>query len=256
MKNNQALSDTEFLRYNRHIMVKDIGEKGQLALKQATVLIVGLGGLGCPASQYLAASGIGNIILVDHDKVERSNLQRQILFTEPNIGQSKVQAAQAQLAKLNSEINISVYGQSITEFDAPQWWNQFDLVLDCTDNSTSRYFINQQCLKYKKILISGSAIQHQGQLISFDFSQADSPCYQCLFPESSQTPLNCQTAGVISPLLGVIGSMQASTALACLLNKPINHNQLITFDGFNLASRSLTVAKDPDCIHHQPCHKS
>lgn len=252
MKNPQVLSDSEFLRYNRHIMVNDIGEIGQLAFKQAKVLIVGLGGLGCPVSQYLVASGVGKVVLVDHDKVERSNLQRQVLFTEQDIGQAKVTAAKERLTNLNPEITISSYRQDITEFGDPQWWRQFDLILDCTDNRSSRYFINQQCLNNKRVLISGSAIQHRGQLVSFDFSQPESACYQCLFPDSDQAPANCQTAGVVSPLLGVIGSMQASIALACLLNKPVKHGELITFDCFNLGSQRFKISKDPDC----PAHKS
>lgn len=245
------LNDQEFLRYNRHIMVSQIGEKGQNKFKQAKILIVGMGGLGCPAAQYLVASGIGHITLIDHDTIELSNLQRQVLFNTEDINKPKVLVAKQKLSQLNPNCQISAIEDSIFNIDLELMLDDMDIVLDCTDNPKTRQFINQSCVKAGVQLVSASAIQGSGQLISFDFSIPASPCYQCLFSGVEESPLNCQTAGVFSPLLGVMGSLQATEALRLILGKSDNLNKLMLFDAFGMEVRKFTVNKDPNC---PSCH--
>lgn len=241
------LSDKEFLRYNRHVMVDKIGEKGQLAFKQAHVLIIGMGGLGCPAAQYLAASGVDKLTLIDHDTIEISNLQRQILYTEENIGQSKVHSAKAALQTQNPLVNIEAIQDSVFDLDLLMLVNKADIVLDCTDNPKTRKFINAICVEAQATLVSASAIQASGQLVSFDFSEPDSPCYQCLFPEDEGQTMSCATSGVVSPILGVLGSLQATETLRILLGEKCNLNKLTLFDGWGMSFRQFNVHKDPDC---------
>ena len=242
-----TLTDKEFLRYHRHVMVEKIGESGQAKFKQARIAIVGLGGLGCPASQYLTASGVGNLVLIDPDCIELSNLQRQVLYREQDIGQPKVQAAKARLKALNAKTEISTIEESVFDIDFYDVLQQVDLVLDCTDNVKTRCFINALCLETKTKLVSASAIQAQGQLISFDFTDPNSPCYQCLFPNPKEENLNCSTAGVFSPVLGVMGSLQATEALRLLLGENDNINQLSLFDAWGMAWNIFKVVKDPQC---------
>ncbi|MFT6530096.1 MAG: molybdopterin/thiamine biosynthesis adenylyltransferase [Psychrosphaera sp.] len=238
----------EFVRYNRHVMTNGIGEEGQLAIKSSHVIIIGLGGLGCPASQYLTASGVGTITLIDHDIIESSNLQRQVLFTEQDIGQQKVDIAQLRLQSLNPLIKVNGITKSILNINLSELLNDVDVVLDCTDNATTRHFINATCVKNKVKLVSASAIQSQGQLISFDFASPDSPCYQCVFPSADNQDLNCSTSGVFSPVLGVLGSLQATEALRLILGKTNNLNTLSLFDAWGMAFKRFTVTKDPKCI--------
>lgn len=241
------LTDKEFLRYNRHVMVGKIGEAGQARFKQARIVIVGMGGLGCPAAQYLAAAGVGHLTLIDHDKIELSNLQRQVLYSDSDIGNSKVITAQSKLKAQNPLIEIEAIEDSVFDVDFYSIAEQTDIVLDCTDNPKTRKFINALCVETQSTLVSASAIQANGQLVSFDFAKADSPCYQCLFPEEGEQNLNCSTAGVVSPVLGVLGSLQATEALRLLLGETDNLNQLTLFDGWGMVFRKFKVSKDPDC---------
>lgn len=241
------LSDKEFLRYNRHIMVSQIGEQGQNKFKQAKILIVGMGGLGCPAAQYLVASGAGKVTLVDHDIIELSNLQRQVLFNSDDIGKPKAQVAKHKLMRLNPNSEINAIEKSIFDVDLALLLDDMDIVLDCTDNPKTRRFINQACVDSGVKLVSASAIQGSGQLISFDFSIPSSPCYHCLFSDIEETQLNCQTAGVFSPLLGVMGSLQATETLRLLLGKSDNLNKLMLFDAFGMEVQKFSVNKDPNC---------
>lgn len=251
---NSRLTDQEFMRYNRHVMVDKLGEQGQLILKQAHVLIVGLGGLGCPAAQYLAASGVGRLTLVDHDIIEISNLQRQILFTQEDIGQSKVTVAKQRLQTQNPFVSINTIDAPIEEiFDHTihRSWSTFDLVLDCSDNQPTRLFINKQCAKAAVPLVSAAAIQGKGQLMSFDYAKHNSPCYQCLFPDTDvQTKQSCQHSGVLSTLLAVVGGLQANLALLTLLGKNPKLNTLLTIDAFSLEQKEFVLTTDPDCPNH------
>ena len=242
-----ALSDKEFLRYNRHVMVGKIGEQGQAKFKQAHAIIVGMGGLGCPAAQYLAASGIGHLTLIDHDVIELSNLQRQVLYSNDDIGQTKVATAQKKLLAMNPLVAIDAIEESVFDVDFYELCQQADLILDCTDNPKTRKFINAICVETGSKLISASAIQANGQLVSFDFSQQDAPCYACLFPADGESKFNCQTAGVVSPVLGVLGSLQATEALRLCLGENDNLHQLTLFDAWGMQFRKFKVNKDPDC---------
>ena len=241
------LKDKEFLRYNRHVMVERIGEAGQVRFKRARVIIIGMGGLGCPAAQYLTASGVGHLVLVDHDRIELSNLQRQVLYREQDIGKAKVEVAKQRLTALNTLVKIDAMEDSIFDIDLYQYLQDIDIVLDCTDSAKTRSFINQLCVETKTRLVSASAIQGQGQLISFDLTKADSPCYHCLFPNPKEQTLNCSTAGVFSPLLGVMGSMQAAEALRLILGETDNLNRLSLFDTWGMVWKKFKVPKDPNC---------
>ncbi|NVK26346.1 MAG: HesA/MoeB/ThiF family protein [Gammaproteobacteria bacterium] len=249
-----SLTDQEFMRYNRHVMLDKVGEQGQIAFKQAKVLVVGMGGLGCPVSQYLVASGIGHLTIVDHDVVELSNLQRQILYSANDVGQSKALTAMQRLSTLNPLCNIRAINDSIFDIDFIKLLSDIDVVLDCTDSLKTRTFINEQCVKTKVALVSASAIQGAGQLVSFDFSKSDSPCYQCIFSAMAQPKLNCSTAGVFSPLLGVMGAMQAAHCLNMLLAESdkslpdfTRHNRLYLFDAWGNTLNQFSVKKDPEC---------
>lgn len=241
------LTDKQFLRYHRHVMLEKIGEQGQLAFQNSRVLIIGMGGLGCPAAQYLTAAGIGTLTLVDHDTIETSNLQRQILYSEANIGEKKAIIAQKKLAAQNSLITINAIAESIFNLDLASLIQQHDVILDCTDNVKTRRLINSTCRQFDKQLVSASAIQASGQLISFDFAVPDSPCYECLFPESVEAPQNCSTAGVFSPVLGVLGSLQATETLRLILGEYNNLNQLMLFDAWGMATQKFKLNRRSDC---------
>lgn len=241
-----ALSNKELERYSRHLLTANIGEQGQLKLKQANILIIGVGGLGCAASQYLAASGVGKITLVDYDTIELSNLQRQVLFKSNHLNKYKVDVAQNQLSAANPSINIIAINKSILTFTCKQFSN-YDLVLDCTDSFKTRQFINQQCLNAKTPLLSASAIDGEGQLIFFDFNKPDSPCYSCLYPGDLQDANNCANSGVLSPLLGVIGSMQASQALKVLIGAEVIMGQLTSVNLWDFSFKQFTINKQNHC---------
>jgi len=245
------LSDKEQLRYSRHLMLKEVGLEGQLKLKAAHVVVVGAGGLGSPALLYLAASGVGELTLLDDDKVELSNLQRQVLYKINHLGQAKVSAAGKVLGSLNNQITVNSIEQQLTEQNAEQIFAGATLVLDCSDNFTTRYTVNRFCLKAGIPLISGAAIASEGQLMCFDFRLSDSPCYGCLFPEQpTEQTLNCDNAGVLSPLLGVIGSMQALLAINLILGHH-QGSQFVRFDGLTLAQQQFSLTKSPDCTECQ-----
>jgi adenylyltransferase/sulfurtransferase len=243
----QQLSDKETLRYGRHLLLKEVGLEGQLTLKAATVAVVGAGGLGSPALLYLAAAGIGTLILIDDDTVELSNLQRQILYKVNHLGQQKVNAAGKVLASLNNQINIVTHSQKLSDANSDALFSNADIVLDCSDNFATRYTVNRFCVNNKTPLISAAALATQGQLMGFDFRQTDSPCYGCVFPQNDANPVvNCDNAGVISPLLGVIGSMQAQLTLNMLLGH-CGGSVFITFDALSLKQQHFKMAKNLAC---------
>ncbi|NMM42599.1 HesA/MoeB/ThiF family protein [Pseudoalteromonas arctica] len=241
------LSGKEQLRYSRHLMLKEVGLEGQLKLKAAHIVVVGAGGLGSPALLYLAAAGVGVLTLLDNDKVELSNLQRQVLYKVNHLGQDKVSAARKVLGSLNNQIKINAISAKLTADNAQQIFSGATLVLDCSDNFNTRYVVNRQCLALGIPLVSGAAIASEGQLMCFDFRQSQSPCYGCLFGEQpQQQTLNCSNAGVLSPLLGVIGSMQALLAVNIVLGHH-QGSQFIRFDGLSLAQQQFQLTKAPAC---------
>lgn len=247
----QTLSDKEQLRYSRHLMLKEVGLNGQLKLKAAHVVVIGAGGLGSPALLYLAASGVGELTLLDDDKVELSNLQRQVLYKVNHLGQQKVSAAGKVLTSLNNQITVNAISQQLTQENAEQVFKGATLILDCSDNFTTRYTVNRFCLKAGIPLVSGAAIASEGQLMCFDFRQPQSPCYGCLFPEQpQQQTLNCDNAGVLSPLLGVMGSMQALLTVNLILGHH-QGSQFIRFDGLTLAQQQFSLTKSTHCSECQ-----
>ena len=242
------LNDDELLRYSRHLLLEDVGETGQQALKSAKVLIIGMGGLGAPASLYLAAAGVGHIVLNDFDHIEVSNLQRQIAYQSDDIGEAKVEVAKRKLQQINPEIKVRSINKAMPEMQLTMELTMADLVLDCTDNMASRQLINKACVDAKVPLIVGAAIRFEGQLMFFDHSETDSPCYHCLFPSSEEQTLNCSNAGIIGPVVGTIGTLQALEAIKYFVGLPSGiKNKLKLFDGKSLDWQTFAINKDPKC---------
>ena len=240
-----SLSHDEFMRYSRHLLMSDIGEPGQEKLKKSRVFIVGLGGLGCPVALYLAAAGVGHIYLCDPDSVEKSNLQRQILYRDSDCGELKVVAAERALLALNPHIEIHGRAEGFDEELLPE---RCDLVLDCTDNALARAAINRACLARKLPLVSAAALGWDGQLSCFDFRSQQSPCLCCLIGNDGEEPLlNCGNAGVVGPVLGALGSLQATTALRILLNKRVVHGDVQRYDGSSGRWLGLRVTSSASC---------
>ena len=243
------MDDTQLSRYARHILLNEIGIEGQQRILDANVLIIGLGGLGSPAALYLAASGVGQLTLCDHDRVDLGNLQRQIAHRTSTIGLPKVASASLSISEINPE---TVCMEIPLRADASQLDSLVlaaDVVLDCSDNFATRYAINRACLAHHKPLVSGAAIQFSGQASVFDFRHPDSACYNCLFPEDSEAAeLRCATSGVFSPLTGMIGSIQAAETLKLLAG--IDRGligKLLTVDALDMVIRQSKFQKDPNC---------
>jgi molybdopterin/thiamine biosynthesis adenylyltransferase len=249
------MNDQQLLRYGRHILLHEIGIEGQQRLLGSRALIIGLGGLGSPAALYLAASGVGHLTLCDHDKVEFSNLQRQIIHRTSTVGQPKVASAQAALRDINPEIECVALPVRVDEAQLRDLVAQADVVVDCSDNFATRYAVNRVCLELRKPLISGAAIQFDGQVSVFDFrrpdvsEQTDAPCYNCLFPEDSvAAELRCATTGVFAPLVGIIGSLQAAETLKLLMGIDRGlSGKLLTVNALDMNIMRSTLSKDPAC---------
>lgn len=241
------LTDAETLRYNRQIILRGFDFDGQERLKAARVLIVGLGGLGCAAAPYLAAAGVGHLTLVDFDTVSLSNLQRQILHRDARIGMAKVESARIELSAINPHIRIdTVDGQLNNEQMAAQIAAS-DLVLDCTDNVATRDLLNRLCHTQRKPLVSGAAIRMEGQLSVFTY-QPGEPCYRCLSRLFGDNALTCVEAGVMAPLVGTIGTLQAMEAIKLLAQygQPLT-GKLLMFDAMTMQFREMKLPKDPQC---------
>ncbi len=233
------------MRYSRHLLMDDIGEAGQQKLFNARVLIVGLGGLGCPVALYLAAAGIGQLSLCDPDHVELSNLQRQILYKESNCGELKVNCAKRELLALNPHLQISSYA---VEASAELLNNNFDIVVDCTDNLAARQLINRHCYNQKKAFVSASALGWEGQLVGFDFGHNPSLCLNCIIDENSPEPsLNCGNSGVVGPVLGAMGSLQATSVIRLLLGFFQQHGEMQRYDGKSGRWLCLQASAKTDC---------
>lgn len=243
-----TLSSKEELRYSRHLLLDKIAQVGQEKLKNTHVIIVGAGGLGCPAALYLAAAGIGKLTIIDPDKIELSNLQRQILYKTNHLNRSKAQTAANQLQALNPEININALVSTVEQSQLDTLLSAADLVLDCTDNAASRYFINQACVQQKIPLISAAAIRGEGQLMVFNFKQHQSPCYQCIYPDLTEEQLNCSNAGVLGPVLGIMGSMQALEAIKLITQADSKQiNKLLCFDAWQMSFHQFNLTADSCC---------
>jgi len=243
------MDDQQLLRYGRHILLSEIGIAGQQHLLDATALIIGLGGLGSPAALYLAASGVGQLTLCDHDTVDFSNLQRQIIHRTSSVGQLKVASAQAALRDINPEVECIALPVRADAAQLDELVAGADVVLDCSDNFATRYAVNRACLEQRKPLVSGAAIQFDGQVSVFDFRRESAPCYNCLFPEDSQAAeLRCATTGVFAPLVGIIGSLQAAEALKLLMGIDRGlSGKLLTVNALDMHIMRSTLNKDPAC---------
>jgi sulfur carrier protein ThiS adenylyltransferase len=242
------LSQNEQLRYSRQIMLSKIGEQGQVALRDAKVLIVGMGGLGNPVSLYLAAAGVGTLLLADGDNVDITNLQRQILFTESDVGNNKADIGAEKLQQHNSEIVIEVVDEMLDAELANYYISQVDLVIDCTDNIATRYLLNQICVEQKVPLIVGAATGFDGQQLVVDPRNPESACYQCLFPASEKAPTNnCQTVGIIGPVLAIVAGMQSLQAIKLLTGNAVHINQLNMFDGLSNQWQQFSLKKQANC---------
>ena len=236
-----------FKRFEKQIILKNIGINGQKKIFKSKVLIIGIGGLGCPLLTYLAASGVGTIGIVDHDKVEISNLNRQTLFETSDIGKFKVTSAKNKITKINNKIKILSYRKKINIKNISSIIKRYDIICDGTDNFKTRYLINDQCKKGKKILISAAINKFDGQLYKFNFKKKTS-CYRCFMPEMPRSENNCQTDGIFSPVAGVLGSLQANEVLKTILgfNEDFN-NKMIIFDSFKTNFRKVKLSYNINC---------
>ena len=247
--NKTELTSAEASRYSRQIKLGEIGYAGQLKLAQSHAVIIGLGGLGSPASMYLTSAGVGKLTLVDFDVVDDSNLQRQVVHREENIGKLKVESAKQTLRALNQHTIIETVDQRLDDEALKALIEQADVVLDCTDNFAIRFQLNRACSAAKKPLISAAAIRMEGQMTTYDFRKDDSPCYQCLYKEQVGQELNCSMNGVLAPLVGMLGSLQAIEAIKALLNLPTLSGRLLLIDAYTMNIRTLNLKKDSDCVH-------
>lgn len=248
MSEQNMLNDDELLRYSRQILLAQIDVDGQLRLKHSRALIVGLGGLGSPVALYLAAAGVGELHLADFDTVDLTNLQRQIIHDSQGIGQSKVDSAMARLTAINPLVRLQAHRGALNADSLAAAVAAVDLVLDCSDNFATREAINAACVAAHKPLVSGAAIRLEGQLSVFDPRRADSPCYHCLYGHGSEAELTCSEAGVVGPLVGLVGSLQALEALKLLagFGEPLV-GRLLLVDALGARFRELRVKRDPAC---------
>lgn len=241
------MNDEQLLRYSRHIMLPDLDLEGQDKLLAAKVLIVGAGGLGSPVAMYLAAAGVGHLILVDFDAVDLSNLQRQIAHTTARIGVNKAISAAQTLRELNPDVQVTCIEQPLDAAALAERVRSMDVVVDCTDNFRTRFAINAACVAAKIPLVSGAAIRLEGQLAVFDARSETSPCYRCLYEEDSDD-LTCAANGVLAPLVGVIGSLQAVETIKLIAGVGSSvTGRLLIFDARHSQWREWKLSKDPHC---------
>jgi molybdopterin-synthase adenylyltransferase len=243
------MDDRRLLRYSRHILLDELGLEAQERFESARVLIVGAGGLGSPAALYLAAAGVGHITLADGDDVDLTNLQRQILYRESDLGSSKASAARAALEGLNDDVEVIARHLRLEGDDLQSAVSVADIVLDCSDNFSTRHAINVACVSHAKPLVSGAAIRFSGQISVFDLRLANAPCYSCLFPDAAEPDAeNCATMGVFAPLTGIIGAMQAGEALKCLAGVGTSlAGRLLLFDARAARWQEISFERDPAC---------
>lgn len=236
----------DYSRYSRQIILREVGVNGQSLLQDSTILIIGLGGLGSAASLYLAGAGVGRLILCDHDRVDRSNLQRQIVYRADDVGRAKIEAAASALRALNADCTIETLAGPLDDAALLKAVRGVDLVLDCSDNFPTRFAVNAACVAAGKPLVSGAAIRFEGQLALFDAARG-SACYACLYAEGGEAQETCEEAGVLGPVVGVIGSLQALLAIKRLVGIGDDAGQLQVWDALTMRWRQLRVPRDPAC---------
>ena len=237
----------DFKRFEKQIILKNIGVAGQKKIINAKVLIIGIGGLGCPLLTYLAASGVGTIGIADPDKIEISNLNRQTLFTTNDIGKYKVDQAKSSINRINKEIKIKTFKKKVTLKNIKSTIRNFDIICDGTDNFATRYLINDECKIMKKILISAAISKFDGHLYKFNFKKKTS-CYRCFMPDKPVLEKNCETDGIFSPVAGILGSLQANEVLKSILGlKNGLDNQMMIFNSIEMNLRKVKLSLNPEC---------
>jgi adenylyltransferase/sulfurtransferase len=242
------MNNDQLLRYSRQMMLPEIDAEGQQRLADARVLIIGLGGLGSSSSVYLAAAGVGHLVLVDFDEVDISNLQRQIVHATKDIGRLKVDSAAEHLLELNPEIQVTKIDHRIENEELEEQIKSSSVVLDCSDNFQTRFAINDACVKHKIPLVSGAAIRFEAQVSVFDSRHEDSPCYRCLYGNEAEVEQTCTANGVISPLLGIVGSIQACEAMKIIMNLGETlEGRLLLLDVMHMEWHTAKLNKDPNC---------
>lgn len=243
------MDDRQLLRYARHILLDELGIEGQERLLASRVLIVGAGGLGSPAACYLASSGVGHLVLADDDEVELSNLQRQILHTTARIGMPKAESGRRMLYELNPEVEVEARVERLAGAALDEVVAQVDLVLDCCDNFATRHEINRACVRHRRPLVSGAAIRFAGQVSVFDLRDDRAPCYHCLFPEADDVEaLSCATTGVLAPLVGIIGAVQAAEAIKLIaqMGEPMV-GRLLCLEALTMQWHNVRFERDEAC---------
>jgi adenylyltransferase/sulfurtransferase len=241
------MNEAQRRRYSRQIRLPGIGETGQQKLIDSRVLIVGMGGLGSPAGMYLAAAGVGHLVVSDFDRVEESNLQRQIIHRAADVGELKAYSAGRTIEAINPHCRVTAIDWELDEAELAEQVAAADVVLDCCDNFATRFAVNRACFRARTPLVSGAAIRMEGQIAAFLYDQ-DSPCYECIFPGGLEHEETCAMEGVLAPLVGVIGSMQAMQAVMVLTGQvEALRGRLLLFDGSAMTWRSLRAPRTPDC---------
>jgi molybdopterin/thiamine biosynthesis adenylyltransferase len=243
------MNDEQLLRYSRHLLLEEIDVVGQEKLLSSHVLVIGAGGLGSAAAPYLAAAGIGHITLIDHDQVELTNLQRQIMHTEKSVGKSKVNSGKQFLQGLNAGIQIETIEAKATTTLLDELLPSVDVVLDCTDNFASRHLINASCVKHRTPLVSGSALRFDGQISVFDPRNLVSPCYACIFsPDENFEEVSCSSMGIFAPLVGIIGAIQAAQAIQVLIGfGEVLVGRMLLWNARTTQIDEFKISRNPEC---------
>lgn len=242
------MKDEALLRYSRQIMLPEMDVAGQQKLVEASVLIVGMGGLGCPAAMYLAAAGVGHLIIADDDTVELTNLQRQVAHSQASLGESKVASAEQTLRGLNPDVRITALNRRLQDQALLDAVAEADVVVDACDNFITRFAVNRACIQKHKPLVSGAAIRMEGQVAVFDSRNPESPCYQCLYSEGDDDDASCSHNGVMAPLVGIIGSIQAMETIKVLtgIGKTLA-GRLLLLDAITMQWREMKLPRDVNC---------
>ena len=242
----ETLSDQQLLRYSRQIMLPELDIAGQEKLLNSRVLVIGAGGLGCPVAMYLSAAGVGTLVIVDHDDVDESNLQRQIAHTTRDLGKPKVFSVTESLHALNPDARVTAIARKLSEPELLEEAGAADVVVDCTDNFETRHAINEACIRTGTPLVSGAAIGFSGQVAVFGLS--DGPCYHCLYPDTDDQQQTCSESGILSPVTGVIGSIQATETIKLLANIGQSlSGRLMLFDGLGMTWQTLSLSRNASC---------
>jgi adenylyltransferase/sulfurtransferase len=243
------VDDAQLTRYSRHILLPEIGIEGQERIRRSRVLVVGVGGLGAPVAIYLASAGVGSITLCDGDRVDLTNLQRQVIFRADDVGRPKVEAAADAITALNPEVHVVPVGERVGSSRLERLVADNDIVVDCSDNFPTRHAVNRVCVAQHRPLVSGAGVRFDGQVSVFDLREPSSPCYSCLFAEDTEVEeTRCAVMGVFAPIVGIIGTVQAAEVLklAAAVGESLN-GRLLLLDGLSMEWRMVRLKKDPGC---------